>query len=372
MEEKIKKVIEEYLESIGVSKTVIDKILKESKEVLLLVLPEVCTLKINRPGSASKQYHIHVTGEAMNFFFNESDLKNNPRQFENDEKQDILLFRRNLENLSACAEKDHGIERKIEVGTMDEIIKTYTHKKVGHKGSQVQISKTRLDDKQFMNLRTCLFTNDVLVFIKLEDGSVFSIGIPNSYFCNTGLSNNNIYGKINKVVEVKGKDRNLRSVNYSTIASFNPDDEEVEDNETKDKSFNLANGIFTRKKRTERHQDIVKIIALDLERSGYSLYENPVDCLATKKNYKPLLFEIKTLDGSDSDERKQVQKAFAQLFYYEEFNIKKYTKDRVEKIAVFESKISDEHILFFKKVGIRVCWMKDDIHLYDEYGLVRF
>ena len=116
----------------------------------------------------------------------------------------------------------------------------------------------------------------------------------------------------------------------------------------------------------------MKLIALDLARAGYSLYENPVDCLAIKDKYDSLLFEVKTLDGTNSDERKQVQKAFVQLFYYEEFNIKNYTEEKVKKIAVFESKISDEHICFFKKNGIKVYWIDNNIHLVDENGKVKF
>ncbi|MFR9289304.1 MAG: hypothetical protein ACLVL6_06040 [Clostridium paraputrificum] len=371
MEERIKEVIKNYLESIGVDKRKVEKKLEDTKEVLLLVLPEVCILKKNRPGSASKQSHIHVTGEGMSFFFDENELKNNPTQFENDEKEEVTIFTKNLENLAINAKTYHNVQRIVYVNTDDEFIKTFTNKKVGHKGTQVQISKTRLDDKVFINLRECLFKGDALIFLKLVDNSIIAVGIPNSYFSRTGLGSNNLYEKVKPIIVQEESDSNLRKVDYTNIATFNPSDED-DDNYDKNKTFDLSSGILKRKKRTERHQDIVKLIALDLARAGYSLYENPVDCLATKEKYDSLLFEIKTLDGTNSDERKQVQKAFVQLFYYEEFNIRNYTEEKVKKIAVFENKISDEHILFFKKNGINVYWIDNNIHLVDENGEVRF
>lgn len=371
MQERIKEAIKNYLESIGVDKTKVEKKLEDTKEVLLLVLPEVCILKKNRPGSASKQSHIHVTGEGMCFFFDENELKNNPTQFENDEKEEIILFTKNLENLAINAKTYHNVQRSVDVNTDDEFIKTFTNKKVGHKGTQVQISKTRLDDKVFINLRECLFKGDALIFLKLVDNSIIAVGIPNSYFSRTGLGRNNLYEKVKPIIVQEESDPNLRKVDYTNIAAFNPSDED-DDNDDKNKTFDLSSGILKRKKRTERHQDIVKLIALDLARAGYSLYENPVDCLATKEKYDSLLFEIKTLDGTISDERKQVQKAFVQLFYYEEFNIRNYTEEKVKKIAVFENQISDEHILFFKKNGINVYWIDNNIHLVDENGEVRF
>lgn len=372
MKERIKEVTKGYLESIGIDKIIVEKKLEDTKEILLLVLPEVCILKKNRPNSASKQSHIHVTGEGMSFFFNEYDLKNNPTQFEIDQKEEIILFRKNLESLSDNAKEYHNVQRIIDINSDDEFIKTFTNKKVGHNGTQVQISKTRLDDKVFINLRECLFKGDALIFLKQRDNSIIAVGIPNFYFSKLGLGNKNVYEKVETtIVEENNDDRNLRKVNYTNIATFNPNDED-DDSEDKNKTFDLSSGILKRKKRTERHQDIVKLIALDLERAGYSLYENPVDCLAVKEKHNSLLFEVKTLDGSKSDERKQVQKAFVQLFYYEEFNVKNYTAENVEKVVVFEDRINDEHILFFNKNGIKVYWIDNNIHLVDDNGEVRF
>lgn len=371
MKKKIKEVIKSYLESIGIDKKKVEEKLEDTKEILLLVLPEVCILKKNRPGSASKQSHIHVTGDGMSFFFNENELKNNPTQFENDEKEEVILFTKNLENLASIAKEYHNVQRKLDIYTDDEFIKTFTNKKVGHKGTQVQISKTRMDDKVFINLRECLFKGDALIFLKLVDNSIIVVGIPNYYFSKTGLGSKNLYEKVKANIVQDESGTNLRRVDYTNIATFNPGDED-DGNDDKNKVFDLSSGILERKKRTERHQDIVKLIALDLTRAGYGLYENPVDCLATKEKYNSLLFEVKTLDGTISDERKQVQKAFAQLFYYEEFNIKNYTKEKVEKIAVFETKISEEHILFFKRNGIKVYWIDNNVHLVGEDGKVKF
>lgn len=89
---------------------------------------------------------------------------------------------------------------------------------------------------------------------------------------------------------------------------------------------------------------------------GFKLFEGNIDCLGIKNNDFVLIGEIKTLDGSKSDEDKQVKKAFAQLFYYEEFEMGQFSKISCKKIVVFDRKIRDEHIDFFNKNGIQVFW----------------
>ena len=70
-----------------------------------------------------------------------------------------------------------------------------------------------------------------------------------------------------------------------------------------------------------------------------------------------LIFEVKTLDGSHSDEIKQVRAALSQLLYYEEFATNQFINTHKNKIAVFDSKITDCHIQFLNKYGIYVMWL---------------
>lgn len=374
--------VRKYLESIGVPKTVLDDELNDVKAILVLHLPAVCILKENR-ASTSKQTHIHVTGDGMRFFFDKDDLVKNPRMFSSDVKEDIILFRDNLIDLEDIAVRRNGVAKENLLRSESDMISSFTVKKVGRVDSpnniQVQISKLRLDDKWFIHLRKCLFQNDVLVFIKTGRREAdLVVGIPYSYakdnsihntviFANPKLREDDIISKESE--EVFSTNSNLRSVDFGSIAKFKPVDEE---DETISSFTDLTASIQTRKKRTERHHDIVKLIALDLERKGYSLYENPIDCLAVKENKTTLLFEVKTLDGSDSDEKKQVQKAFSQLFYYEMFSVKDFKENGLEKFVVFEKQISDEHINFFEQVGIKVIWVNENKHVVGKDGVIEF
>lgn len=373
-----------YLKGIGVDSSVVDAELQDVTQALVLNLPKVCILKENRNGAGGNQTHIHVTGAGMKFFFKEDLLESNPAQFANDIREDVILFPKNLSDLKRIANTNHGVVRNFNIDTNSELIESFTYKKVGRIGTpgiQVQISKKNLDDSNFLNLRKCLFTNDFLILLKTEGGKkTIVIGMSNSDFNPRGFARNTVYQEVEKskvseflvketVAENTYHETNLREVDFNNIAKFNVNDEEDTSETSK---FDLSTGIATRKKRTERHQDIVKLIALDLERKGYKLFENPVDCLAVKKDDKALLFEIKTLDGSMPDEKKQVQKAFSQLYYYEEFFVKEKINNAIQKIVVFESIISEKHISFFEKNEIKVFWIGDNKLIMDKHGVVEF
>lgn len=174
------------------------------------------------------------------------------------------------------------------------------------------------------------------------------------------LQRYSIYTKTQKVDEGSRNnkdDYNLRSVNVDTIAKFDPDDEQNDDNNS---SYDLSLGIKKRKKRTERHNIIVKKFANLLEKNDFSLYEGRIDCLGIKNKNLAIIGEIKTLDGSDKDEYNQVIKSFAQLYYYQEFNMGQFKNIQSKRIAIFESKISDKHIEFFKKNNIIVLWLNEN------------
>lgn len=374
----------DYLKGIGVDSSVVDSELKDIRQALVLKLPKVCIIKENRNGEGGNQTHIHITGSGMSFFFDKELLENNPGQFANDVKENIVLFSKNLIDLQRMAKDEHGLTRNFNVDNNSELIKSFTYKKVGRIGThsiQVQISKKNLDDISFLNLRKCLFRDDFLIFLKADDGKkIIVIGMSNSNFRPKGFSRNTIFQQVeekdndkieSKVMETQEvyHESNLREVNFSNIATYTASDE---DDTSVNNPVDYSTGIAIRKKRTERHQDIVKLIALDLEREGYKLFENPVDCLAIRGEEKALLFEIKTLDGTSSDEKKQVQKSFAQLFYYEEFYAKKNTKNEIQKIVVFENKINDNHISFFEHLGIEVFWISETKHLVNKNGVVKF
>jgi len=109
--------------------------------------------------------------------------------------------------------------------------------------------------------------------------------------------------------------------------------------------------------RLRRHNMLVQRVAAVCEKNGAKLFENPFDCLACFDGIS-LLIEIKSLDGSEVDEQAQVRSALAQLLYYEAFVTKAYAEDRtVVKVAVFESKISDEHAEWLRSCTIKPIWI---------------
>src|SRR5262249_16662314 len=74
-----------------------------------------------------------------------------------------------------------------------------------------------------------------------------------------------------------------------------------------------------------------------------------------------ILVEVKTLDGTEDDERRQVRLALAQLLYYEAFVTEPVAGEAsVRKIACFERPISDAHRAWLNRSGIGVIWCEND------------
>lgn len=96
------------------------------------------------------------------------------------------------------------------------------------------------------------------------------------------------------------------------------------------------------------------MLAKALEAAGAGLMEDPFDCLATKDGIAAL-FEIKTLDGTASDEIDRVRDALGQLLYYSTFNLPAGCP-RPALVALLESRPTDAHVDWLGRVGIIVAW----------------
>lgn len=151
----------------------------------------------------------------------------------------------------------------------------------------------------------------------------------------------------------------LRSVDAESIAQYTPEDEEDDDEQDSSNTVDLSQGIKTRKARTKRHNEIVKEFAKFLEEAGLQLFEGRIDCLGIKNNNIGIILEIKTLNGSQKDEEKQVMLAIGQLYYYEKCAMHQYSRIKTQKVAVFENKITDEHIQLLNSLNILTIW-KDE------------
>lgn len=120
----------------------------------------------------------------------------------------------------------------------------------------------------------------------------------------------------------------------------------------------MAAAITIRAVRLTRHNNIVRMLAALLEAGGASLMEDPFDCLATK-GHRSLMFEIKTLDGTQPDEIDRVRDALGQLLYYSSFSIPTGCPDP-SLIALFELRPSDAHIDWLNRAGIMAAWIEDE------------
>ncbi len=124
-------------------------------------------------------------------------------------------------------------------------------------------------------------------------------------------------------------------------------------------NFDLSSGIKIRQRRTIRHNITVKNLAKFFEKNEYILFEFPFDCLARKEELGGFLIEVKTLDGSPSDERKQSEKALGQLRGYRHYNVHDDLKKPVLRdMVAYSDHPSAVGISFALYNGIIPVWNK--------------
>lgn len=126
-------------------------------------------------------------------------------------------------------------------------------------------------------------------------------------------------------------------------------------------SIDLAEAIRIRQRRLAEHQEIVRLLAELNARHGLKLFEGKFDCLATKGD-TALLYEVKTILPTASDEEKQTVKGVGQLKYYK-FSIvhREMGYSKIKEVLVFSSKPSNVIIDFCSAENILVVWRTDNI-----------
>ncbi len=121
----------------------------------------------------------------------------------------------------------------------------------------------------------------------------------------------------------------------------------------------LADSIALRQRRTAQHQVLVRLMAATLEAAGFTLFENPFDCLA-RHCRAAILIEAKTLDGSPSDERRQAEKALGQIRGYAHFDIPNdVDASDLRQIVLFSERPSEEIATFLTTNDVEVVWPED-------------
>lgn len=111
--------------------------------------------------------------------------------------------------------------------------------------------------------------------------------------------------------------------------------------------------------RLRRHNLLVRALAERLQSVGMELYEDPFDCLGVLGRVG-ILCEVKTLDGTEADERDRVRDALGQLLYYEAFVAGPLAGGAsIHKVACFEHAPSAEHQRWLNQSGIASVWFVD-------------
>ncbi len=121
-------------------------------------------------------------------------------------------------------------------------------------------------------------------------------------------------------------------------------------------SIDLAEAIRIRQRRLAQHQEIVRKLALLNEQNGFQLFEGKFDCLAVKSD-TAILYEVKTIQESASDEEKQTVKGVGQLKYYKYSIVhRQMGYQTIKEILVFSQKPNVEIIEFCSAENIRIIW----------------
>ncbi len=121
-------------------------------------------------------------------------------------------------------------------------------------------------------------------------------------------------------------------------------------------SIDLSDAIKIRQKRLAEHQEIVRLLAILNEKCGIRLFEGRFDCLGIKGN-AALLYEVKTILESATDQEKQTVKGVGQLKYYK-FSIasQRMGLSDIKEILVFSRKPDTRMIDFCTAENIVVIW----------------
>lgn len=131
-------------------------------------------------------------------------------------------------------------------------------------------------------------------------------------------------------------------------------------------SIDLTESIRIRQNRLAQHQEIVRQLGLLCEENGFDLYEGKFDCLSTIDD-KAIVFEVKTILNTMSDQEKQTIKGVGQLKYYK-FSIvrKQMGYENTKEVLVYSQKPKDSLIEFCNSENISISWLENgQFKIYD-------
>jgi hypothetical protein len=123
----------------------------------------------------------------------------------------------------------------------------------------------------------------------------------------------------------------------------------------------LSASIEIRKLRTKQHHETTVSLAQIIGSAGFKTFANPYDCLGYKGGTGGILLEVKTLDGTRSDERRQSEKALGQLRGYRYFSVlPKMKAPKLIEIVGFSGPPSKATVAFLRESAVCCCWQHND------------
>ena len=118
--------------------------------------------------------------------------------------------------------------------------------------------------------------------------------------------------------------------------------------------------VRARLDRRKRHNLLVRRLAGRIVDGGSRLYEDPFDLLVVLGRVA-ILAEIKTLDGTETDEVERTREALAQLLYDETFDAPSIAGTAaIRKVACFERRVTSLHVDWLNANGIAAVWQEND------------
>ena len=162
--------------------------------------------------------------------------------------------------------------------------------------------------------------------------------------------------------KTKSDYQKYRKVTAETVAK-NPDFNDVSST-----SVDYADSIKIRQKRHADHQEIVRDLATLCEKHTLTLYEGQFDLLSVNSDSN-LLFEVKTIKDSKSDQEKQVVKGLGQLKLYKHSIVEKEMSLKDTSLfMVFSRKPLEEYIAFLESENVNVVWVENNSFLINNNG----
>lgn len=163
--------------------------------------------------------------------------------------------------------------------------------------------------------------------------------------------------------EIPSSATNQDGVPYSQYRNVTSDTIAVDPvfNTSSSVTIDYTESIRIRQERLAEHQNIVRQLGLFCEQKGFDLYEGKFDCLSTMEE-TALVFEIKTILNSMSDQEKQTIKGVGQLKYYK-FSIvnRQMEYEDIKEFLVYSQKPEISLIEFCTAENIKVVWLEDGV-----------